>query len=377
MQNDSACFTSAFFIATMRVRMKPYISIAIISLILFSCSNHDSDKRSFRWYAIDSGKFHSVPDIERLKKPSFLPWTIQERVSDIAYDSGKIVIGINGYGVAFLEEDKGTNQEFHYFFDRALFSERTLTMLLPFGDEICCHFYINTSLGAGPAGKASRAGCNFAFFPAQGVLDRFMPYILPSETDQDGYEAVGFLPATKIDWYIEWKKAGAVTRFRYSQYEMSGSRETAISREQYRDAYSFKNVNLGSVPRAIKLLAREIKKRDLPDAESTSYHFLTKDKETNLVTRYESKGDADPRDDSFEIRNVFMFIDERNAYALSDKAILWMEQASTDIHEIELPAMPDGFRYTGLFVSDRSILLSFEESSFFKTGNAGLLVIER
>jgi hypothetical protein len=362
--------------------MKTYIIGIFIFTILLSCGNQNDTflkaaREAPKWFVLENGRFKLIPGPNALKSGTLLPWTIQERVADIAFDHGTIIFGINGFGVAYLDVNKPSNRAFHYFFDAEMFSRKTITAIIPFGDQACCHFYFNTSLSDDDRSVAQPQKVNFAFFPVEGVQDRFVPYYLPLQKKREGFEAVGFLPQTKIKWYIEWKKAGKITTFDYSLYDMGGKIESAISRDEFRAAYAFADLDDAATDPAIRNLGHEIIGRIGRDEDTTTYHFSARVKDSNLTELYAAGSHAKITDDTFEIENVAMFRDERGIYALpGNDAMLFLQYDSNKIEEMSLPDLPDGYSYSGFFVHDGLVFLQWEETAFYKTGNAGLIVTD-
>jgi hypothetical protein len=357
---------------------KPFLIVTLLAIVLSSCLHReasDGPRSQALWYVLDRGRFTRIGSIRNLSPGTLLPWTYQERVADIAYEQGKIIIGINGFGVAFLDAEKIGTPAFQYFFDESLFSRNTLTTIIPYGDEAVCHYYFNSSLN--DTGQTRSRNCNFAFFPVEETMGRFVPYFLPMQAKRQGYEAVGFLPKTKLTWYIEWKKSEKVTRFDYSTYRIAGRREATISRDTYRKAFAFRDISDHSTEPSIRVLCRRIiGERGLPEADTT-YHFIVKRKDTNIAERYASGASFESSDEEYEIENVPMFRDDTGVYGFSGSSkiegILFSSGTSV---EMGLPDLPERYSYSGFFVHERFVILQWEESSFYKTGNAGIAILE-
>ncbi len=356
----------------MKIRLVTALTIAL--LISFSGCNDRQGMagKSPEYFLLSGGRFKRVSGMTGLPARDLVAWTVQERVSDIAFDSGKILFAINGYGIAFTDTNKA-GDGFHYFFDKELFSGKTITTIIPFGDDACCHFYFNSSLSANELSHNADDRANFVFFPVQDVMDRFTRYTLPFERVNQEFEAVGFIPVTKVHWVIEWKSSGNQTKFDYTKYDMAGRAEEKITRDEFRRAYDFKDISGIGIAEELKLISLAAAAGAGRAEGTTTYHYLLKVKETNLCERYALRAGLDPSDSDFEIVNIPMFRDERGIYAISgEDALLFIAYDSDIVRKTELPMLPSMYEYTELFVHGSDAYLPWEESIFYKTGNAGL-----
>jgi hypothetical protein len=361
-----------------------FISLTIL-ITLFSCFyNKEPDKAqpekaNFIWFVIEKGKFKNIENIEALPTVKLQPWTIQERISDIVIASGKIIIGINGYGIAFLDPKNVFNSGFRYHFDPSLFTDKTFTTIIPFEDKILCHFYFNVSLSQNLPIELTDGAYNFAFLSLNDKEAHYIPLILPSQKETHNREAVGYLPVNKTEWYIEWKQAlkTAVT-FDYSDYDLNNHNETVISRQNFRSAYRFTDINDSSVPVGIKKIAETITKKTNCNKNTTTFHFIVKNSDTNITERYILQANVDINSNEYEIENILLCRMESQIYGLcNQESVLCANINSEKVRELLLPSLHNELSYTGLIVYKNKLFLPWEQTQFFNTGNSGLLVVDK
>lgn len=331
-------------------------------------------------YLLRDGKFEAVRSSLFLYKREMLPWTAQERISDIAYSSDSIVMTINGYGALVIDVHDPSHPRFDYRIDRDFFINRTLTTMVPLGNDVFCHFYINSFLDPDPYRSiiTPTEHVNFTLLRLKDNRRSFTPYPMPLQKDRRGFEAVGFVPATKTRWYLEWKLSGTgYTLFEYSIFDLAGKNETPSSRSEYRAAYNFTDLASASVPAPMRTLCDHIARSLRQDDKVTSYHFNVKHKETNLVERFIHKAAVDESDPNFEIVNVRLFTDGVAIVGIAgNNRIASVSVNGGTVTETGLPGLPDGYEYTMVFLHGRTAYCAWEENSFYKTGNAGLVTVQ-
>lgn len=338
-----------------------------------------------------------MTDSRDITPGSLLPWSVQERITDIALYRDRLYFSVNGFGILTCPALKAGQVDFKTYYDHSYFEYKTLTTILPVyspgnnkiggnnetgGNEvvdeyILCHLYFNAMV--------------FPFQPDDFLFDSaniiklthskeelFIEELYPAPPEQvPHWEIVGFLPVNRSTFHLEWKNSqNTFTEFRYSCYSVKEQKEEEEEREDFINAYNFTPLTGEKVPGSLKFLCEKIMVDGPWETQYTTFHFLVKEKRTHITNRYIEKAMVPLTDGNFEIVTVRMFSDELGYYALTQTGLVYFTRhADPVIRQIQLPHLPEGFHYVEFFIHDNILLLTWEESVFMNVGAAGLLIV--
>jgi len=377
---------------------KPILSIHLLvfCLIIFlpGCDfsqnkkiEPDSKEREL-WYVLSKENLLQVADSSHLRSGSLLPWTVQERITDISILNDKLCFSVNGYGILLCKSINKDPVIFTTLYNHDYFTYKTITTILPVNNEkleisnenskeyILCHLYFNSMAFPFKLDTNLFNNANLIkLIPDNNelLIEELYP-ILPEETPE--WEIIRFLPATENKYHLEWKNSQkAYSEFRYSWYSVKEKTEIAENWEEFLEAYNFKPYTDEKNPASLKILCKKMINESSRDEAATTYHFLIKDKYTHLTSRYIKESSVPCTDESFEIVTVKMFEDGINFYALWKSGSLYViPKGDTEVRKINIPALPDGFTFTNFIIHENTLLLTWEESEFLNVGTAGFLI---
>ncbi|HTP57742.1 MAG TPA: hypothetical protein VMM82_02425, partial [Spirochaetia bacterium] len=161
--------------------------------------------------------FQSVGAADAAPQVPALPWTVQSRVTDMAYLGNTLYLAINGAGVAGVEVNAAGQLSFSYHYDAPIFAHRTITTLIPRYGDLLIHLYYNVLLNdAKPEDLVLRGISLVSFLPGQKAFAFVIP---PYQKKNPSWEAVGFAPLSENEFDFEWKYTdSAETDFVYTRY---------------------------------------------------------------------------------------------------------------------------------------------------------------
>lgn len=352
--------------------------------------NKFSIKNNKCWFKLEQGKLVQVKDQQNIKPGSLLPWSVQERITDIVLFKNRLYFSVNGYGILACSSLKEDRIGFTPYYDHHYFEYKTVTTLLPVyvsrdmendmknntDEHIVCHLYFNSMVFPFPQDDILFDSANIIKL-THTKDELFIQELYPVPPEKTPHwEIVGFLPVNKDTVHLEWKNSQKTyTEFRYSSYSVHEQKEKAEDREDFLHAYNFTPLSEGKTPEPLRLVCERIMAQSSRNLHDTTFHFLVEEKVSHITHRYIKKALVSITDEDFEIVTVRMFEDELAYYALVQTGFVYfIRKDDNTIRQIELPHLPEGFCYTGFFIHDKTLLLAWEESIFMNVGAAGLLL---
>lgn len=326
------------------------------------------------WYQLQSGSFTRVRGINAAAAAGRQPWTVQERVADMAFSGGTLYLAVNGRGIAAYGPGEtpasgaGAGQ-FRYFYDPTIFPHRTITTLIPRAGEVLAHLYFNSILNTVPGSSLPLKGFNLVSLVPAASDYRIL--ITPFQEKDPQWEAVGFMPLGPEAFFIEWKQSAETeTRFAYTRYQPATESETTITRDAYMGSY----IPLGSpgVSASLSSLFRSCGEK-LSGAQmttGTAVHFSVRSKQSPVRRIYRSGEGVS------SLVVIPIFQDDSDSYALLPGGVILHQAPGGALTEMRLPALPTGCRYTDVARVGGHFAVPWEEAKFTDVGAAGLLIYQ-
>ena len=322
------------------------------------------------WYVLNEGEFIQTENLKHIANTAYLPWTVQQRISDFSCFKGNIFAAINGYGIAQINFTN--NIPFTYDYYKKLFTNKTITGIFPLGDSLLCHYYFNSILNIAEKTNFYKPECNFLkyFINNSGYQIDLLP--LGYQDLNPGWEIVSILPADETTYYLEWKYSDTeITKFRYSLFDFTTYKENEIAGQEYKAAYSFKNINSYDMDDNLKyvfnLVVRNTRKENI--------FFYLKTDYSPYIKRYK----YNENDNLSDINYAWIYVNNDSYYVLLwDEKILQIKCSENgyDESKIILPELPENFNYTNFIVNSPDIALAWENIDFINVGSAGILILK-
>jgi hypothetical protein len=324
-------------------------------------------------YQLQSGRFTPLPETGEPSVTPLQPWTIQERVSDLVTAGERMYLGVNGHGIAELIPVADGEPGFNYFYDPLIFRYRTLTTLIPEQRpeelSLLCHLYFNGLLNVVSEAELKLQGISLLrLIPSSGIYVFLTP---PYQEEHPEWEAVGFVPVTPQDFYLQWKYSDRNrTLFSYSRFDLAGLKEEEVEALAYRRSYGFEDARQTDTLRVVLDETRRL--LDAPGI-STAYQLHIRPDDRPLMQRYEYH----PHDftSAEEIRLYTLYGVSRGEFyllLLPDGLLLQGSSGSRQIRRFRLPPLPEGYVYTGLLLHERNLVAGWEQTAFTQVGAAGI-----
>jgi hypothetical protein len=322
-------------------------------------------------YQLQNGRFTALPTEGEPSATPLKPWTVQERVSDLIIMRERVYLGVNGHGVAQFIPD--ADVDFNYFYDPLIFRYRTLTTLIPErvpeGDSLLCHLYFNKLLNIVGSTELKLQGISLLrLIPSSGIYAFLTP---PYQEEHPEWEAVGFVPATPQEFYIQWKYSDRNrTLFSYSRFDLVGGREEEVEALAYRRSYGFADAKETSVLSVLLAEARRL--LDAPGV-STAYQLHIRSEDRPLMQRYEYHPANFTRAEEIHLYTL-SGVNRGDDYLLllPDGLLLQGSSGSRQIRRLRLPPLPEDYVYTGLLLHGPYLLAGWEQTAFTDVGAAGI-----
>jgi hypothetical protein len=324
-------------------------------------------------YQLQDGSFTPLREgVDAIEMPP-QPWTVQQRIADMVTLGDQVYLGVNGYGIAELTPAENGELAFTYFYDPLIFRYRSLTTLIPEdrpdGNSLLCHLYFNKLLNIVSQRETKLQGISLLRLdPSSGVYSFLTP---PYQEAHPEWEAVGFLPVTPQEFYIQWKYSDRNrTLFSYSHFELSDAQEEEVDALTYRKSYGFEDARDSGALKILLLEAREI--LDEPGF-STAYQLHIRFEDRPLLKRYEYH----PADflSAKEIRLLTLSgIHREGMYLLllPDGLLLRAGEDSRQVRRMRLPSLPQGYVYRDMLPHGRNLVAAWEQTAFTDVGAAGI-----
>ncbi len=356
-------------------RLRKLLYASLLVFFLLSCRDSRKEPEplalSGSWYGILEGKFEKVDRVRTLATTALLPWTVQARVAAIASRKDKIYLAVNGHGIAAVKISNPGEPEFHYYYDPLIFKYRTMTTLIPYEDFLLCHLYFNKLLNTVGEESLKIQGISLIrLFPEDDIY-QFVS--LPFQEEHPDWESVGFLPENPDRFYLEWKYTDREeTLFQYSRFSSPEMAEEPTDKLAFRRAYNFRDINGENIPPGLKSLFQTAIRSLSSKKLEPSFHFLIRTEDDPLVSRYEYHPAGFTQSNDIRLYTLRIVRQRDSFYLLLPRGlILKSGQESGLIESYELPPLPEGFRYTDLFITGNTMLAAWEQSRFTQVGAAG------
>ncbi len=314
-----------------------------------------------RFYQLGGGVLVSVASPSAR---SFLPWTVQERVADLAIRDDVLWLAVNGRGLASLLP--GDPRGMTAYFDPMLFAHRTLTTVLPSDGQLLVHLYYNAMLNTVEPEALSPRGVSLLLLDPRSREPGYSIVVPPIQAADPGWEAVGFAPVSPREFLVEWKRSGEETRFTWTWFQLAGRVQSEVTRDDFRRAMGYLPARSEAVPASVaRAIAAATAAMGEPDV-GASYLFPIRSQGVPLkVTRRLGGGDS--------MVTVPVFIDGESAAVLLPDCRLALVAPGAAVREVALPPLPDGFRYTDLARLGEWVVIPWEQVRFTDVGAAGIL----
>ncbi len=328
-------------------------------------------------YQLQDGHFTSLPNAGQPSMTLLQPWTVQQRISDIITLGERVYLGVNGHGIAQLLPDANGTASFKYFYDSLIFRYRTLTTLIPeqdrdrvpAGNSLLCHIYFNKMLNVVSPLELKLQGISLLrLTPSSGIYEFCTP---PYQEEHPEWEAVGFVPVTPREFYLQWKYSDPNrTLFSYSHLDLDGLKEEEVEALAYRKSYGFEDAQETNALRILLAEARRL--LDAPGF-STAYQLKIRSEDQPLPRRYEYHPEDFTNADEIRLYTL-PGVNRGEGYLLllPDGLLLQVISGSRQIRRFQLPQLPEGHVYTDLLLHGQNLIGGWEQTAFTDVGAAGI-----
>jgi hypothetical protein len=324
-------------------------------------------------FQLQNGRFSEVSEQREYPATPFQPWTVQARVSDLVVLADRVYLGVNGHGVAEVLPATNGKTGFTYFYDPLIFRYRTLTTLIPeSGPEahfLLCHLYFNKLLNVVSETELKLQGISLLRLSVSSGTYQFLTP--PYQEKHPDWEAVGFIPVTPREFYLQWKYSDSNrTLFSYSRFDPEDLQEEQVEELTYRKSYGFQNPLEEA---ALKMLLSEV--RSILDVSgiSIAYQFHIRSGDRSVIRRFEYHPDDFTSAEEIRLYTLSGFRrDERLLLLLPDGLLLEASAGSRQIQRLRLPPLPRDHVYRDLLLHGQYLLASWEQAAFTEVGRAGI-----
>jgi hypothetical protein len=339
-----------------------------LALAFGSCAPSRQTGGSAAWYELASTVFQSVGASDASPLVPALPWTVQSRVTDMAFLGDTLYCAVNGAGVAAISSSDAGALTFTYHYDAPIFAHRTITTLIPRHGELMIHLYFNALLNdATPEELLLRGISLVSFLPGQKDFTLFIP---PFKKRNPGWEAVGFAPISENEFDFEWKYTdSSQTQFSYTRYRADLQLEAASNRDAYIAALGTPSLTGPEVPVSYKTFFEQCRLRIPGLPVGTALHFKVRSR-ASPVQRYFRSG---LEQDSIFV--VHVLDEDGDLFALLPEGQVLEKPSEAQARMLTLPSLPPGFRYTDFVRKGDLFIASWEEAQFTQVGRAGLVAV--
>ncbi|MBN1413060.1 MAG: hypothetical protein JW969_19630 [Spirochaetales bacterium] len=332
---------------------------------------------SEEWYVLENGRLTPHAREKWNRDVSYLPWTVQERITDIAFLNGRLFFGINGYGIAYLDLNKGTSDGFQYLFDDSLFHYRTFTGFYNMEKGLVAHVYFNSILNIIDPGAFSTGEFNLLRITEKNTEFEISQMKLPFQTRNTGWELISLLPVDyECNFCMEWKYSDSLkTDFNYTCFDFASHTEKNTNKSEFMKAFHFRNSEeLGKKTRLgifIQTLLNDLRDK----YENCAFHFTVKKEDSYLSDRYSfPPANNDPYADILTV-NVLRTPEEYYAVLKDGEVYRCLLNGDNVVQIARLPVLPAESEYTVFYKIRDVYFCAFEEIDFFNVGRAGLVRI--
>ncbi len=318
------------------------------------------------WYELASTVFQSVGAADASPPVAALPWTVQARVTDMAFLGDSLFCAVNGAGIAAIDSGAKGALTFSYHYDAPIFAHRTITTLIPRHGDLMVHVYYNALLNdAKPEELLLRGISLVTFLPGQKDFAFLIP---PFQKKNPEWEAVGFAPISENEFDFEWKYTDASeTRFAYTRYRADLQLEAESNRDAYVAALGTPSLSGPNVPASYGAFFQECRSRIQGLAADTALHFKVRSRQTPVQRYFRTGLEQD------SILVIHVFDEDGTLDALLPDGQMLETRPGSPVRSFSLPTLPPGFRYTDFVRKGDLFIASWEETEFTQVKRAGLL----
>ena len=319
-----------------------------------------------RFFQLADGIFDRVAGPFGFMRRSPQPWTVQERIADLAFVDGTLWLAVNGHGLASVVA--GDPPSFAARYDDWLFPHRTITTLVAGRASITCHLYYNATLNT--AARASLKAEGVSFLRFETGIDDYVVLLPPFQRRNPTWEAVGAAPLAEGGFLVEWKLATDETSFAWTRFVPATLAEGPSTREAYQQALAYAPADGAAVSGGVRLLfdacLAELAAKGVRPGGAVSVIFVVRERSAALKHTFRAgAGDA------FVTVPVFLEPEAGRALLPDGRVVSLGAGGSKEI--LDLPSLPAGFRYTDLVGSGDHLVVPWEEVRFPDVGAAGVL----
>jgi len=319
-----------------------------------------------RFFQLADGVFDRVPDPTSFVRRVPKPWTVQERIADVAILGDTLWLAVNGHGLASVAN--GDPPSFAARYDDWLFPHRTITTLVPRAGSLLCHLYYNTMLNTAARESLKAEGISFLSF--ETALDDYAVLLPPFQRRNPRWEAVGAAPLANGEFLVEWKLAAEETSFAWTRFVPATKAERSSTREAYQQALAYAPADGAAVSGGVRLLfdacLAELAATGVRPGDEVSVLFVVRERAAALKRTFRSgAGDA--------FVTVPVFLESEAGRALLPGGRVVSLAADRTRTTLDLPSLPAGFRYTDLVRAGEHLVAPWEEVRFTEVGAAGVL----
>ena len=323
-----------------------------------------------RFFQLADGIFDRVAGPSGFTRRSAQPWTVQERIADLAFVDGTLWLAVNGHGLASVVA--GDPPSFAARYDDWLFPHRTVTTLVAGDQSITCHLYYNATLNTAARESLKAEGVSFLRF--ETGIDDYVVLLPPFQRRNPEWEAVGAAPLAKGEFLVEWKLATDETSFAWTRFVPATLAEGPSTREAYQQALAYAPADGAAVSGGVRLLfdavLAELVALGVQPGDAVSVIFVVRERGAALKRTFRAgAGDA------FVTVPVFLEPEAGRALLPDGRVVSLGAGGSKQI--LGLPALPPGFRYTDLVRAGDHLVVPWEEVRFPDVGAAGVLFYRR
>jgi len=322
-------------------------------------------------YQLQDGRFAPLAEGQQPSTAPLQPWTVQQRVSDLAVLGERVYLGVNGYGIAELDPQTENELDFTYFYDPLIFRYRTVTTLIPERNEdsLLCHLYFNRLLNVVSHTELKLQGISLLRLdPSSGIYGFVTP---PYQEEHPEWEAVGFVPVTPVELFLQWKYSDRNrTLFSYSRFDLAALEEEEVESLDYRRSYGFGDARRTD---ALQVLLGEARRLLDTPGISTAYQLHIRSDGQPLPRRYEYHPEDFTSADQIRLYTLYgAKYGNSHLLLLPDGLLLQSSAGTRQLRRYRLPPLPADHPYTQLLVHGQKLIAGWEQTAFTEVGAAGI-----
>lgn len=366
----------------------------------------DIKAQYFTWYYFNNDEYIKTSSIEEIKSVLLKPWTAATRISSLSEAETENVPGgvprayaiVNKKGILVFENDK-----IDFYIDKTLFEKRTAGLLVFFRDTPIFNLYKNDFFSEDSpslleevsegekdikspflAQFDTRQNIAYPILNTQNLTflidnqTKLLAKSPPFEVNSFNYDGKIFTCSAKASS----KERGQV-EFRYftisfnnsptqtTPENTSGVNFAIISENTYRKTQDYQDFN--NAPERIKELLSTI-------PEEASFTLTSYSAGGASAIKYQA---GENQNDSNSLKGISQ-LSSSWSLCLFEDGTLFFKGALHNGYilnngktvALRLPKLPSGFIYSGAAISGNTLIVSWEENAFFKTGRTGFITVK-